>query len=1227
MKRRKAFKISLRKIVCFILAIFVIYYGGMKIWASTVETTPVTFSDNNLYQSLRTRLSNYIIDRDDNTKTLEIRTDAIPQITELDLSNCQISDLSGIENFTGLTILNLSKNTISDISDLSNLNSLKTLNLSNNTINNINNISSLTALVSLNLNSNKISDISPVSRLINLQTLDVSNNAISTAIAVRSLSNLTSLNVSQNSSLANLSDVLMTQLTSLNVSSTAITDVENITNCRNLLELNLSNNNISTLSPLFKTEKVGNETVAIMRNLQKLDVGYTTKTGLSFSNLKRITALRELYAQGNELTSVSGIAEMGSLEYVNLDDNEIENIEPFRITTTQNGIEMTKYLIPATQISLANNEIEDISVLSYLEEIEYLDLSGNHIQVISPIEGFSFSKGVDLRDQTITMPIYEKKNGENHYVILLNIMQSAKNPSSIAYAENTNFTTEGVTLNSDPTYNVAPYYNVIITPDKTDDDLLSITLHGGVADGTIITFQISTSSSAIETLQFEDPNLDAAIYRYLLTHMDARSYIARAPKIINITQREIANTKELDISNAQIQNLKGLSNFSNLEVLNLSNNEISDDSEIKYLEDLNVLNFANNKLNNQYTSIEVLYELTNLDLSGNNIQDLNSLNNYLINLEAERQEPGLTELTLSNNKLTNVEILYNFSTLQRLNISNNDITDISYISPNKALNTLNISGNNIEDITVLSELTGIKTLNMSNNLIEDIQPITNLSLTTLDISGNRITDITPIRYQTGLTDLYINNNKIADVSSVEPLLLRGTFEAKQQKLTRVLDGSSGIITIELPEIFKSAKNSSSKVYTSNDFNLENCQLTSDGNSIEINTQELGDNEIARVTIVGGRADATTFSVADELRGTITYNPQEKTKENVTATISFNRDGARILNNDGKNTYTFTQNGDFTFIYQDEYGFDGEAKATVNWIDNKGPEATVKYSTEGFTNQDVEVTITTDEAIGNQINGWEFTNDTNTEMKKTYSANTEEKINLQDELGNTSEVTITINNIDKTAPQISGVEDGKTYQEAVTPNATDENLESVVLTKDGNQVTNYRNGQQITENGKYTLTAIDEAGNETSIEFTIEIEGEQIDDTITSSEYEVNDQTFKISRISPETKLSDFKKDISTEVGYKIEDLSGKEVQNSSLIGTGYTLVTDTGKEYTLIVTGDLNNDGEVKLTDISIIRKHYLKVELLQGIYEEAADIDDNGTISLNDISVMRKFILGVQDI
>ena len=114
-----------------------------------------------------------------------------------------------------------------------------------------------------------------------------------------------------------------------------------------------------------------------------------------------------------------------------------------KTTTTQNGKEVIKYLT-ATQISMANNQIKDISVLGELTNIEYLNLSGNNIQIITPIEKFNFTKGVNLRNQTIDMPIYAKKNQENHYVILFNIMQSAKNSESIAYDSNASFTTEGL---------------------------------------------------------------------------------------------------------------------------------------------------------------------------------------------------------------------------------------------------------------------------------------------------------------------------------------------------------------------------------------------------------------------------------------------------------------------------------------------------------------------------------------------------------------------------------------------------------------------------------------------------------------------------------------------------------------------------------------------------------------------------------------------------------------
>lgn len=1226
--KKKTIKISLKKIICFILAIVVIYYGGMMVRAATTPTTDITFQDDNLYKSLKTRItSSAIISSNDGTKTLSIATDSIPTITQLDLSGSSISNLSGIEYFTGLTTLNLSRNSISDISKLSNLKSLTDLDLGTNSITNIDDISTLTSLTSLKISSNRISNIEPIRSLTKLQTLDLSNNAISDAKAVQSLRSLTSLDISSNSSLANLSDVLMSQLKVLDVDSTAIRDIEGIDNYGNLRELILSNNAISTLAPLFEEEEVDDEDVCKLRGLEKLDVSFTTKTGFSFSNLQGITSLKELYAQGNGITNVRNIVGLENLEYINLNDNEIEDISPFRVETTKNGEKVVE-LIGATQISLANNEIEDISVLGSLPQIDYLNLEGNHIANISAIERFDFAPSrLNLKNQTIEMAIYKKQNNQNHYIILYDIMQSAKEPGSVAYDENAYFTTEGATLNDGEIYNQSPYYNVIITPDKTDDDTLSVTLHGGVADGSKINFGISSSSRAVETLLFEDPNLDAAIYKYLVQHMDEDSYIARAPYIINITQSEIRETTELDLSSAEIQNLKGLSNFYKLAILNISNNKISDDSEIAYLTDLENLNFANNQLNNHYSSIEKLTKLVTLDLSGNNIQDLNSLDKYITNLEVEGDDPELTNLTLANNEISDLKTLEKLTTLQVLNISSNNIEDISCIGNNTNMNNLNISGNNIEDISIISNLRNIKTLIMSNcNLIHDIRPISNLSLTTLDISGNMIEDITPISNQTALEYLYMNDNKISDINSIEDIILKGGLEAKRQKIVRVLDDNTeGTVEIPLPEIFKSSKDTNSKVYTATDFNLENCTLSGDGNSIQINTDELG-NKVARATIVGGTANETTFTVAEPLKATVTYNPAKengKTKENVTATVSFNRN-ATILNNEG-NTYTFTKNDEFTFIYEDEYGFTGEITATVDWIDNQGPQATVSYSIEEITNQDVEVTITTDEKISNQVEGWEFTDANQTTMKKTYSSNTEEKVNIQDELGNNTEVTISVTNIDKTPPTIQGVTNGQTYdQQSVTPNITDDNLDIVTLTRDGTPVSNYTNGQAITVNGEYVLTARDKAGNETRIEFTITGQEETIDDTITSSEYTVDAQGSIIDRISHDTTLSAFKNNISTEVGYKVTDTSGNEIGNSDLIGTGYKLTTDSGKEYTLIVTGDLNSDGRVTMTDISRIKKMYLGTLNLDDEYKKASDMNDDEQITMVDISRLKKVYLGL---
>ena len=69
-------------------------------------------------------------------------------------------------------------------------------------------------------------------------------------------------------------------------------------------------------------------------------------------------------------------------------------------------------------------------------------------------------------------------------------------------------------------------------------------------------------------------------------------------------------------------------------------------------------------------------------------------------------------------------------------------------------------------------------------------------------------------------------------------------------------------------------------------------------------------------------------------GILNYNIKNKTDKNVTVKISFDKKKVTILNNNGKNYYTFTKNGNFTFKYVDEAGNIGSSTAKVDWINKK-----------------------------------------------------------------------------------------------------------------------------------------------------------------------------------------------------------------------------------------------------------------------------------------------------
>lgn len=89
---------------------------------------------------------------------------------------------------------------------------------------------------------------------------------------------------------------------------------------------------------------------------------------------------------------------------------------------------------------------------------------------------------------------------------------------------------------------------------------------------------------------------------------------------------------------------------------------------------------------------------------------------------------------------------------------------------------------------------------------------------------------------------------------------------------------------------------------------------------------------------------------------IKYSITTKTSESVIATLINASENITITNNNGNDTYTFEENGEFTFEFVDEAGNSGKTSAKVDWIDKTLPKADIKYSTTSKTYEPVIATL-------------------------------------------------------------------------------------------------------------------------------------------------------------------------------------------------------------------------------------------------------------------------------
>ena len=195
---------------------------------------------------------------------------------------------------------------------------------------------------------------------------------------------------------------------------------------------------------------------------------------------------------------------------------------------------------------------------------------------------------------------------------------------------------------------------------------------------------------------------------------------------------------------------------------------------------------------------------------------------------------------------------------------------------------------------------------------------------------------------------------------------------------------------------------------------------------------------------------------------VEYDIKELTNKNVIATLVSDEE-IEVTNNDGKNTYVFTKNGEFEFEYIDKLGNKGTVLAKVSWIQKEAPKATVKYDIKTATNKEVTATLECEQEIII----------TNNVGRNTYvfTDNGEFEFIYVDKLGNRGTALAKVDWIDKKAPKATVKYDIKTEtNKKVT--ATLESEEEIIITNNDG-----KNTYIFTENGEFEFIFTDKAGNE------------------------------------------------------------------------------------------------------------------------------------------------------
>jgi uncharacterized repeat protein (TIGR02543 family) len=465
-----------------------------------------------------------------------------------------------------------------------------------------------------------------------------------------------------------------------------------------------------------------------------------------------------LDASGKEITCLDGIEYLHNLAFLNLEDNNIEDVSPL------------KNLKKLVDLNLSNNDIADLEKINFnsISDLPLIVLNLNH-----NIAKEDDNSCIRLSDISL---IGQFKQLEELYLR----ENSIEDISPLSNLNNLEILDLRENLTSD------------ISPLKNLTSLKELNLReNNVADISVL-----AELKELEYLNIHS-NREIKSITPIANLANLKTLIMRNVNVRNEVEllKNLKNLERLNIRNCDISDISFIAGLTNLKELDLRyNNDVVDISALSNLKELEYLDLHLNKYiesiapitnlpNLKTLVIENLYRINDIELLGDlkNLQVLDMHDCRVPDISFISRLSNLKELNLSYNNVKDLSLLSNLNNLEILNLSSTGITDISPLKNVTSLKELDLRDNSgIKDISALSELKELEYLNLNSSTgIESIAPIANLTnLKTLILRNVNIGDeVNLLKNLNNLERLNIQNCNIRDISFIS-----GFSKLKELKL-------------------------------------------------------------------------------------------------------------------------------------------------------------------------------------------------------------------------------------------------------------------------------------------------------------------------------------------------------------------------------------------------------------------------------------------------------------